>query len=142
MIGRFEGGYTLRRIKRGLYLYIPDPSSPLTFVRPNGERIEIEEAVLTTDLGSTPRCVWWVPGLAPNDIERPAIIHDAIYERHHAGLPTYSFAEANLILGEAARAEGYSRFMAWLVRRCCDWFGRGIWNAGGRIAFQKRKGVS
>lgn len=137
--GTFTGGYTLRRIKRGLYLYIPDKGDPLTFTRPNGERIAIAEMILTTDLGSTPRLVWWIPGLAPNDLERPSIVHDALYERHHAG-GKENFAEANLILGEACRAEGYSRFLSWLVRRCCDWFGRRIWNAGGRVDFEIKKG--
>lgn len=137
-VGRFENSYMLRRIKRGLWLYVPDAGLPLTFVRPSGERIEITEVVLTTDLGSTPRIAWWIPGLAPNDIERPAIVHDAIYERHHAGIPGYGFAEANLILAEACRAEGYSRLMSWFVRRMCDWFGRPIWNAGGRAAYEMK----
>ncbi len=126
-IGSFSGGYTLRRVNVGEYLYRPDPI-PLAFTRPNGQQIVVDEMLGTTDLGSTPRIIWWIPGLSPNDIERPAIVHDFLYLRHHAGLPTPTFQECNRILAEACIAEGYSRSMAWLIRVMADAFGREWWD--------------
>lgn len=126
-VGRFLGGYTLRRLRRGLYLYIPD-QAPLTFERPNGQWIVVSEHLMTTDLGSVPRWLWWLPGLAPNDLERPSIVHDALYDRHKLGDDRIGFTEANQVLYEACIAEGYGHSMAWAIREACNRFGRPVWD--------------
>ena len=127
-IGYFEGGYTLRRVKAGEWLYIPDAGDPLRFIRPDGSAVVVGETMLTTDMGSVPRLFWWLPGFAPSDMERPSVIHDALFERKHGGAPSQSFEETNAILAEALVAEGYPRWKARLLRWGCDTFGKRLWN--------------
>jgi hypothetical protein len=100
---------------------------PLVFTRPDGLTIALPERFLT-DLASTPRVVWPIHGLAPADMERPSLAHDWLYVSHHRGVGILGFSESNRVLQEACLCEGYSRPMAWAVRRACDLFGRGIWN--------------
>lgn len=127
-VGTFTGGYTLRRVGRGEYQYIPDPGDPLTFTRPDGMPVAVSKMFGTTDLGSVPRIFWWIPGLAPNDMERASIVHDALYLDHKAGLDVFGFRESNRVLGEALVAEGYAPWKAWVLRKVCDWFGRRVWD--------------
>lgn len=126
----FTGSYDLIRYPSwppGIFEYQPEPGNPLTFTRPDGRVIVLAYA-FQTDLASTPRILWPIYGLAPFDMERPALVHDALFEIHHAGHELYGFRESNLVLQEACRVEGYSRPMAWSIRKACDWFGYGIWS--------------
>ena len=127
----FTGTYTLRRLRRGVYQYIPDPDDPLRFTRPDGTFVELRRRI-TTDLASVPRICWWIPGFAPADLERPALIHDAAFEANHDGEPWTDFETANLLLWEGCRAEGYSRLRAWLVWAGVSLFGRRVWREGFR----------
>lgn len=130
MIGHFTGLYDLIRYPswpEGIFEYQPDPITPLTFIRPDGHWITLDQP-FQTDLASTPRCVWWVYGLAPQDLERPALAHDWLYTQHHAGHDIYGFKESNRVLQEACRAEGWSRLLSWTVRTACDVFGMPIWD--------------
>ncbi len=126
----FTGSYDLLRYPtwpHGIFEYQPESGNPLTFTRPDGRKVVLPYS-FQTDLASTPRIIWPVYGLAPFDMERPALIHDALFEMHHAGVELYGFEESNRVLQEACRVEGYSRPMAWAIRRACDLFGWGIWN--------------
>jgi hypothetical protein len=127
-IGSFSGVCRTVRLRRGVWRYDPVPDRPLTFTRPSGEKVVVDEKALTTDRATIPRIFWW--WLAPNDIEQASVVHDAIYERHHRGVDSHGFREANRILAEGCRAEGCSRLTCWLVRKACDWFGGRIWRRG------------
>lgn len=126
----FGGDYALTRHSRGVYIVHPVASDPLYYVRPNGDRIIVQGMVLTTDLGSVPRLFWAIPGFAPNDMERPAILHDLLFEMHHAGSTTYTLSEVNQILCEGLIDEGYSRWKARLIRWSCNVFGKRAWERG------------
>jgi hypothetical protein len=126
----FTGDYVLSRLSRGIYIAHPNVDDPLAYTRPNGERIELLGMILTTDLGTTPRVTWCFPGFAPNDMERPAIIHDLLFERRHAGDETYTLKEVNQILYESLIDEGYPMWKARLIRWCCNVFGKRSWEHG------------
>jgi hypothetical protein len=128
-VGTFRGTYTLRRIGPRVYRYIPDPADPLTFVRPDGGSVTLAREI-ETDLASVPRVCWWVPGFAPADLERPALIHDAAFQCHHEGADWTDFPTANLLLWEGCRAEGYTRLRAWLIWAGVTLFGRRVWERG------------
>lgn len=125
-------GYTLKPTGRsGEYLYLPDPVAPLTFTRPNGERLAVVEMFGTTDLGSVPRLFWWFPGFAPADLVPAALLHDALFLDHKTGLDRWgdaSFQTANEVLYEGLVAAGYPAWKARLCRWGCNTFGKGIWN--------------
>lgn len=125
----FTGRYALEESRYRRWLYVPDPTAPLTFTRPNGERIVLDE-VVEVDGMTTPRLVWWMPGLGPWDAPKPSILHDVLYEWHRAGKSPYGFLETNKILAEACRSEGQSKWKAWLMRRACDVFGYPVWRFG------------
>lgn len=140
----FNGLYDLIRYPSwpvGIFEYQPDPITPLTFIRPDGRWITLAYP-FQTDLASTPRIVWPIYGLAPQDLEQGSLIHDALFMMHHAGNELYGFYETNKVLQEACLASGYSRPMAWAIRKCCDWFGKGIWNNNKPpVIYQKPHGV-
>ena len=128
--GAFSGDYDLRRypgMPVGIFWYEPNEFDPLKFARPGGGTVTLAERFLT-DLASTPRIVWPVHGLAPQDMERPSLVHDWLYTAHHQGRDVYDFRESNRVLQEACLTEGYSRPMAWSIRVACDLFGRSIWD--------------
>jgi hypothetical protein len=129
-VGEFRGTYTLRRIGRGTYRYLPDPDDPLRFVRPDGLGSITLAREIETDLASVPRICWWVPGFAPADLERPALIHDAAYQCHHEGADWTDRATADRMLWEGCRAEGYHRLAAWLVWAGVRLFGGRVWREG------------
>lgn len=124
----FAGHYSLRFIKPGVWVYLPEESTPLSYTRPNGDVITMDDPQLVTDKGSTPRFLWCLPGFAPSDMERPSIVHDALWDRHHAGDDRYTMRETNQILYEALIDEGYSRWKASILRWGCNVFGSRLWN--------------
>jgi hypothetical protein len=126
----FTGDYVLSRRSRGVYVVHPNTVEPFAYTRPNGERIELLGMILTTDLGTTPRMLWSIPGFAPNDMERPAIIHDLLFERKHAGDESYTLREVNQIFFEGLIEEGYPRWKARLIRWCLNVFGKRAWERG------------
>ena len=63
-------------------------------------RIEPEEMI--TNGASIPRNLWYVPGFAPFDFTRAAVIHDWLFEAHHR----YIMAEATFDAAKAHHDEG------------------------------------
>jgi len=126
MKGHFSGGYVLAPIRPGYWEYRPVPWDPFAFTRPNGMKIVLP-IPFETDMASTPRALWSIPGYAPIDMEGPALIHDWLYQAHHDGREILGFGASNRVLGEACEAYGYSSWKAWTIREACDWFGKGIW---------------
>ena len=119
--------YNLEPIKPGLWRYIPNHDNPLTFIRPDGKKLVLTEP-FETDLASTPRAVWWMPGLAPTDMLPAALVHDWLYQRHHDGREVLGFEESNRCLEEMCLAQGYDRCEAFAIREACDLFGRPVWD--------------
>lgn len=63
-------------------------------------RIEPEEMI--TNGASIPRNLWYVPGFAPFDFTRAAVIHDWLFEAHHR----YIMAKATFDAAQAHHDEG------------------------------------
>jgi hypothetical protein len=75
------------------------------------------------DGASIPRFLWGKVG-DPfiGDYRRAAVIHDAAYQRQGS-----TRAEADTAFYEAMRADGVSRFTAWLIYRAVRLFGGAAW---------------
>jgi hypothetical protein len=133
----FHGSYQLAEIGYRLWRYIPDPDGPLTFTTRDG-RVIVIDSEFETDGATVPRVFWSLPGLDPMDWPRGAILHDWLWERHHAGQPVAGFFESNRILQEAVIALGWSRLLACVVRRAIDLFGWAIWVKPESVAVSQR----
>lgn len=75
-----------------------------------------------TDFASVPRVpglYWWFGGMA----NRPATIHDYLYETHH-----YSRKIADKIFLEALEVDGYNVITRCMMYRAVRWFGRRAYN--------------
>ena len=128
-MGVFTGDYGITWLSPRLYLYRPARGNPLTYTTDNGTKIILSD-VFETDGATIPRIFWSIPGFSPFDFFKAALVHDWLYEMHHAGTSPIDFYEANEILEEACVAIGYSKWKAKLVRRMCDLFGHGVWDRG------------
>jgi hypothetical protein len=125
-MGRFTGAYTLQPTGPMLFVYRPDPDRPLRFITDDGD--EIQPFLMETDGASVPRLFWCFKWFGPFDWIDAAVIHDAMYEEHHAGIRDWSFTRANVVLREAMKAVGVPFVRRNLVFVAVQLFGRGVWN--------------
>jgi len=100
-IGRFEGDPHLVWVKPDIFRHEPDASNPFRFIRANGE--EIAPGVMLTDGGSIPRSLWFVKDLSPWSYAPAFLIHDWLFELHHANKDTRSFEAVRDIMLEGVR---------------------------------------
>jgi hypothetical protein len=71
------------------------------FIRGTGE--VIEPGMMFTDGGSTPRALWFVKDLSPWAYAPAFLIHDWLFDSHHAGATDKSFDEVRDIVLEGVR---------------------------------------
>lgn len=122
--GRFEGVLHVVWLGEGepeqgssLFLYVPDPAAPLTFIRnnPDGSISRITPPPIYTDGGSIPRPITLFNGFSPWGYGPAYIIHDWLFiarhclndDRQDAVYQPYanvSFQESAEILAEAILA--------------------------------------
>lgn len=60
------------------------PGEPLTFLRPCGDFVRMEDRTGRTDFASTPPWMWSLPGMSQMRFALPAFSHDGFYRRHAA----------------------------------------------------------
>lgn len=125
-MAHFSGRYSLRPIAYRIFDYIPDAVDPFAFTTAAGDRIE--PGPMETDGASTPRILWAIPGFDPMDWINGAVIHDWLYELHHAGHPEITFEFANQVLGECLTVLGVAHWKRRLILAAVRTFGRCYWD--------------
>lgn len=99
-IGKFEGEPYLVWVKPDIFRM--EPQTPcFRFIRSSGE--VIEPGRLFTDGGSIPRALWFVRDLSPWTYAPAFLIHDWLFDCHHAGTTDKSFEEVRDIMMEGIR---------------------------------------
>lgn len=91
----------LRWAKPDWFEYIPDPQSPLSFVRSTGETIT--PGRMFTDGGSIPRWFWSNKNLSPWVYVPAYLIHDWEFDRHRQKASTKSFDAVRDTLAEGLK---------------------------------------
>lgn len=118
--GRFTGNLIVLWVGQGSdgsgdgkFVFVPDPSDPLTFTRPEGGAGgTIRPGVMYTDGGSIPRVAQVFKGLNPWGYAPAYMIHDWLFAARHCIVddqsnPQYdklagvTFTDSAVILGEA-----------------------------------------
>lgn len=125
----FSGFYSTSPAGYHLDNYHPDPTEPLTFHSKAGQVIVIGER-FETDGATVPRPFWSIPGLAPHDWPRAAILHDWLWELRYRSVPAIGFRESNRLLRQAIRCEGWPLVIAWLAWLGVTCFGWWFWYRG------------
>lgn len=99
-LGRFEGEPYLVWVKPDIFRM--EPHTPrFRFIRSTGEIIE--PGKMFTDGGSIPRALWFVRELSPWSYAPAFLIHDWLFDCHHAGTTDKSFEEVRDIMMEGVR---------------------------------------
>ena len=99
-IGTFEGEPSLVWVKPDIFRM--EPNTPrFRFIRSTGE--VIEPGRMFTDGGSIPRALWFVKDLSPWSYAPAFLIHDWLFDCHHAGTTDKSFEEVRDIMLEGLR---------------------------------------
>src|SRR5262245_5953026 len=101
--GKFEnlGNIRLRWVRPDWFEFIPRQSSPLRFVRSNGQVFEPRR--MFTDGGSIPRIFCWGSDLDPWGFAPAFLLHDFEFDLHHCGRSNKSFEEVRDMMMEAVR---------------------------------------
>lgn len=113
----FLGNYSLIEHGYNQWLYIPNSMMPLQCH--TGGKVYIINRTFVTDGATTPRFLWLIPGFAPMDWPKAAILHDWLWETKSVG-----FFKSNAILYKAIRSLGWSRpvaLLCWLGVTLCGW---------------------
>lgn len=98
--GKFEGEPFLVWVKPDIFRM--EPQTPrFRFIRSTGE--VIEPGTMYTDGGSIPRALWFVKELSPWSYAPAFLIHDWLFDCHHAGTTDKSFEEVRDIMLEGVR---------------------------------------
>lgn len=98
--GKFEGEPYLVWVKPDIFRL--EPHTPrFRFIRDSGEAIE--PGTMFTDGGSIPRPLWFVKDLSPWTYAPAFLIHDWLFDCHHAGTTDKSFEEVRDIMMEGIR---------------------------------------
>jgi hypothetical protein len=95
-LGSFSGSPSIEWL--GPRDYVFHGGTGFKYTRGNGQ--VIVPGSMSTDGGSIPRLAWSVHGFSPWDYLPAYLIHDWLFEAHHAGDNSVSFEEANLIMAE------------------------------------------
>jgi len=99
-LGKFKGEPHLVWVKPDIFRMEPQPN-PFHFIRANGETIT--PGKMFTDGGSIPRALWFVKDLSPWAYAPAFLIHDWLFDSHHAGTTDKSFEEVRDIMMEGVR---------------------------------------
>jgi hypothetical protein len=99
-LGKFEGEPYLVWVKPDIFRMEPQPR-PFRFIRSTGEAIE--PGRMFTDGGSIPRALWFVKDLSPWAYAPAFLIHDWLFDSHHAGSTDKGFEEVRDIMLEGVR---------------------------------------
>jgi hypothetical protein len=82
---RLSGSLRVEWRKPNRFLFVPDESDPLTFVRHDGSTIVPE--TMWTDGGSIPRPFWVLKNFSPWGYGPAFIVHDWLFHMHRCRLP-------------------------------------------------------
>jgi len=126
-MGNFTGVVPLDYLGTNSYRYKPNAADPLTYTANDGA-VYCADQEMDTDLASTPRVLWVLPGYSPDSFAKSALLHDHFFEMHHRGQDIVGFSKANALLEEMVRTEGASRWLAWTYRVACNLGGKSIWD--------------
>lgn len=126
-MGQFRGQVTLVYLGPDSYRYQPVADDPLAYTSNDGNDFVLDES-FDTDMASTPRLLWSVPGYGPDDYLQAALVHDWLFARHHQGREILTFRQTNALLEEMVRSLGGNRFRAFAYRVACDLAGWPIWH--------------
>lgn len=102
--GKLKGKLVVEWIDQDKFLFIPDPQSPLTFERKNGEIIQPQR--MYTDGGSVPRALRVLKSYSPWGYAPAFIVHDWLFvmkQCHLAGHEKYDLEKAATIMAEAMK---------------------------------------
>lgn len=105
--------------------YHPCVDNPLRVIDELGRVLVTIDRPFDTDGATIPRVFWWIPGLAPFDWRKAAILHDWLWECRKSGRLQSNFATSNRLLRQAIVALGWSRPLAWIVWffvTTCGWW--------------------
>jgi hypothetical protein len=99
-VGAFEGEPYLVWVKPDIFRM--EPHRPrFRFIRSTGEAIE--PGRMFTDGGSIPRALWFIKDLSPWTYAPAFLVHDWLFDQHHAGATDKSFEEVRDIMLEGVR---------------------------------------
>ena len=77
----------------------------------------------TLDLASTPRFLWWIPGLSPTDAnKRAALLHDVLYLEQKVDRVI-----ADALFVSVLKADGVNFFVRWAMYSAVRIFGERAW---------------
>jgi len=100
-VGHLSGKVTVEWYKPNLFIYRPDPSAPLTFVRANGDVVRPEK--MLTDGGSIPRIFWVFKNYSPWGYGPAFVVHDWLFHVKNCNLPDdkhYTLTDAAKVMSE------------------------------------------
>jgi hypothetical protein len=103
-VGTLKGKLTVQWLGPDRFLFIPDPTNPLTFVRNNGDKITPER--MLTDGGSIPRPIWILRNYSPWGYAPAFIMHDWLFDMKnckHPGFERYTHSDAAFIMSEVMK---------------------------------------
>ncbi|HEX3125941.1 MAG TPA: DUF1353 domain-containing protein, partial [Thermoanaerobaculia bacterium] len=102
--GKLQGKLIVQWIEPDEFLFIPDPESPLSFIRFNGDKIT--PGKMMTDGGSIPRPLWILRSYSPWGYAPAFIVHDWLFVMKHCQIPgneKYNVHDAALVLAEVMK---------------------------------------
>jgi hypothetical protein len=102
-VGQLSGKVIVQWYRPDLFIYWPDTTDPLTFMRKNGDRLEPEN--MYTDGGSIPRVFWVLRNYSPWGYGPAFVVHDWLYHVRNCGLVghkeyTYTLKDAATVMSE------------------------------------------
>jgi hypothetical protein len=86
-IGKLTGKVVVEWYKPNLFVYRPDATDPLTFLRSNGDIVKPER--MLTDGGSIPRPFWVFKNYSPWGYGPAFVAHDWLFRIKNCNLPGY-----------------------------------------------------
>jgi hypothetical protein len=102
--GELHGKLIVQWYDYDKFIFVPDQTSPLTFVRHNSTQITPDK--MYTDGGSIPRPLWGIRRFSPWGYAPAFIIHDWLFVMHHCKLPgyeAYDLDKTALIMSEVMK---------------------------------------
>lgn len=102
--GELHGKLVVQWYDYDKFIFVPDQTDPLTFVRHNSTQITPNK--MYTDGGSIPRPLWGIRGFSPMGYAPAFIIHDWLFVMHHCKLPgyeAYDLDNSALIMSEVMK---------------------------------------
>ncbi|MFM9959071.1 MAG: DUF1353 domain-containing protein [Phycisphaerales bacterium] len=102
--GTLKGRLVVEWIGHDDFVFIPDPESPLRFIRHDDTVIAPKR--MRTDGGSIPRPLWAFRSYSPWGYAPAFIVHDWLFEAHHLNDPEYdhfTLEESALVMSEVMK---------------------------------------